>query len=165
MHIPAWPHIKSLFRRQRRLLGRFVVTSLGESVLTMAGILLVKEFLSGVLGGDGGMASRAAEVLGPNVALWIVAGLLLGTPESRGLVPPEWVERAVGGNGVSANFGASVVGEEMFRTAGLAEDEEAPARFRAWAHKLLMGHLEGIKLDAAYEYMAAADAWEVSHAP
>jgi ABC-type multidrug transport system fused ATPase/permease subunit len=79
MHIPAWPHIKSLFRRQRRLLGRFVVTSLGESVLTMAGILLVKEFLSGVLGGDGGMASRAAEVLGPNVALWIVAGLLLGT--------------------------------------------------------------------------------------
>ncbi len=56
-----------------------MVTSLGESVLTMAGILLVKEFLSGVLGGDGGMASRAAEVLGPGVALWTVAALLLGT--------------------------------------------------------------------------------------
>ncbi|MFG0242353.1 MAG: permease [Phycisphaerales bacterium JB054] len=43
-----------------------------------------------------------------------VAGLLLGTPESRGLVPPEWVERAVGGNGVGANLGASVVGAFMY---------------------------------------------------
>ncbi|MCL4221308.1 MAG: permease [Phycisphaerales bacterium] len=43
-----------------------------------------------------------------------VAGLLLGTPESRGLVPPEWVERAVGGNGVGANLGASIVGAFMY---------------------------------------------------
>lgn len=43
-----------------------------------------------------------------------VAGLLLGTPESRGLVPPEWVEQAVGGNGVRANLGASVVGAFMY---------------------------------------------------
>ena len=43
-----------------------------------------------------------------------VAGLLLGTPGSRGLVPPEWVERAVGGNGVGANLGASVVGAFMY---------------------------------------------------
>ena len=42
------------------------------------------------------------------------AGLLLGTPESRGLVPPEWVERAVGGNGLGANLGASVVGAFMY---------------------------------------------------
>ncbi len=43
-----------------------------------------------------------------------VAGLLLGTPESRGLVPPEWVEQAVGGNGLGANLGASVVGAFMY---------------------------------------------------
>jgi uncharacterized membrane protein YraQ (UPF0718 family) len=43
-----------------------------------------------------------------------VAGLLLGTPESRGLVPPEWIERAVGGNGLGANLGASVVGAFMY---------------------------------------------------
>lgn len=43
-----------------------------------------------------------------------IAGLLLGTPESRGLVPQEWVERAVGGNGVGANLGASVVGAFMY---------------------------------------------------
>jgi uncharacterized membrane protein YraQ (UPF0718 family) len=42
------------------------------------------------------------------------AGLLLGTPEGRGLVPPEWVERAVGGNGVGANLSASVVGAFMY---------------------------------------------------
>lgn len=43
-----------------------------------------------------------------------VAGLLLGTPESRGLVPPEWIAEAVGGNGVAANLGASVVGAFMY---------------------------------------------------
>lgn len=42
------------------------------------------------------------------------AGLLLGTPQGRGLVPPEWIERAVGGNGVGANLGASVVGAFMY---------------------------------------------------
>ncbi|RMH13644.1 MAG: hypothetical protein D6695_03460 [Planctomycetota bacterium] len=42
------------------------------------------------------------------------AGLLLGTPEGRGLVPPEWVERAVGGNDIGANLGASVVGAFMY---------------------------------------------------
>ena len=43
-----------------------------------------------------------------------VAGVLLGTPESRGLIPPEWVEQAVGGNGLGANLGASVVGAFMY---------------------------------------------------
>jgi hypothetical protein len=43
-----------------------------------------------------------------------VAGLLLGAPGSSGLVPPEWIERSVGGNGVWANFGASVVGAFMY---------------------------------------------------
>lgn len=43
-----------------------------------------------------------------------VTGLLLGTPESRGLVPPDWVERAVGGNGIGANLAASVVGAFMY---------------------------------------------------
>lgn len=43
-----------------------------------------------------------------------VAGLLLGTPQSRGLVPPEWIAQAVGGNGIGANFGASVIGAFMY---------------------------------------------------
>jgi uncharacterized membrane protein YraQ (UPF0718 family) len=43
-----------------------------------------------------------------------VAGLLLGTPQSRGLVPPEWIAQAVGGNGVGANLGASIIGAFMY---------------------------------------------------
>lgn len=43
-----------------------------------------------------------------------LAGVLLGTPEARGLIPPEWVERAVGGNSFGATLGASVVGAFMY---------------------------------------------------
>lgn len=42
------------------------------------------------------------------------AGILLGTPEARGLVPPHWIEQLVGGNGLGANLGASVVGAFMY---------------------------------------------------
>lgn len=43
-----------------------------------------------------------------------VAGVLLGGPGTQGLVPRGWIEQAVGGNGVGANFGASVVGAFMY---------------------------------------------------
>jgi uncharacterized membrane protein YraQ (UPF0718 family) len=42
------------------------------------------------------------------------AGVLLGHPGSRGLVPPAWIDNAVGGNGLNANLGASVVGAFMY---------------------------------------------------
>ncbi len=42
------------------------------------------------------------------------AGFLLGGPGTRGLVPPQWVEQFVGGSGVLAVFGASVVGAFMY---------------------------------------------------
>ena len=48
------------------------------------------------------------------VAGVFVAGFLLGTPETRGLVPPEWVQQLVGGNGLLAVLGASVVGAFMY---------------------------------------------------
>lgn len=46
----------------------------------------------------------------------IVAGLLLGSPESEdgGLIPSAWVGRLVGGNSVWANLFASVVGAFMY---------------------------------------------------
>lgn len=43
-----------------------------------------------------------------------VAGVLLGTPDSHGLIPPEWIHHAVGGNGLGANFGAAIVGAFMY---------------------------------------------------
>ena len=44
----------------------------------------------------------------------IIAGLLLGRPDNEGLIPSAWVERAVGGNSLQANFFASVAGAFMY---------------------------------------------------
>lgn len=44
----------------------------------------------------------------------IVAGALLGRPGHEGLIPSEWVAKAVGGNSLWANLFASVVGAFMY---------------------------------------------------
>ena len=44
----------------------------------------------------------------------LVAGVLLGRPGSEGLIPSEWVSRAVGGNSLAANLFASVAGAFMY---------------------------------------------------
>ncbi|NQU42190.1 permease [bacterium] len=44
----------------------------------------------------------------------LAAGLLLGTPGGEGLIPSEWVARAVGGNSLGANLFASVAGAFMY---------------------------------------------------
>ena len=44
----------------------------------------------------------------------LAAGLLLGRPGHEGLIPSEWVARAVGGNSAGANLFASVAGAFMY---------------------------------------------------
>jgi uncharacterized membrane protein YraQ (UPF0718 family) len=44
----------------------------------------------------------------------LVAGLLLGRPEGKGLIPNEWITRAVGGNSLRANLFASFAGALMY---------------------------------------------------
>jgi uncharacterized membrane protein YraQ (UPF0718 family) len=44
----------------------------------------------------------------------LIAGLLLGRPGNEGLIPSDWVNRAVGGNSVLANFAASFAGAFMY---------------------------------------------------
>ncbi len=44
----------------------------------------------------------------------LIAGLLLGRPGTEGLIPSEWVNRAVGGNSLGANFFASFAGTFMY---------------------------------------------------
>ena len=44
----------------------------------------------------------------------LIAGLLLGRPGNEGLIPSEWVARAVGGNSLAANFFASFAGAFMY---------------------------------------------------
>jgi uncharacterized membrane protein YraQ (UPF0718 family) len=44
----------------------------------------------------------------------LVAGALLGRPGQEGLIPSDWVARAVGGNSIRANLFASVAGAFMY---------------------------------------------------
>jgi uncharacterized membrane protein YraQ (UPF0718 family) len=44
----------------------------------------------------------------------LVAGLFLGRPGHEGLIPSEWVARAVGGNSLASNFFASLAGAFMY---------------------------------------------------
>ncbi len=44
----------------------------------------------------------------------LVAGFLLGRPGREGIIPAEWVNRAVGGNSIRANLFASVAGAFMY---------------------------------------------------
>jgi len=44
----------------------------------------------------------------------VVAGLLLGRPGGEGLIPSEWVSRAVGGNSLGANVFAAIAGAFMY---------------------------------------------------
>ena len=44
----------------------------------------------------------------------LLAGVFLGRPGHEGIIPSEWVGRAVGGNSIGANLFASVVGAFMY---------------------------------------------------
>ncbi len=44
----------------------------------------------------------------------LIAGFLLGRPGHQGIIPESWVQDAVGGNSVFANFSASFVGAFMY---------------------------------------------------
>ena len=44
----------------------------------------------------------------------LIAGLLLGRPGQEGIIPPNWVSIAVGGNSIRANLFASIVGAFMY---------------------------------------------------
>ncbi|MCX7020951.1 MAG: permease, partial [bacterium] len=44
----------------------------------------------------------------------LVAGFLLGRPGHEGLIPSRWIEGAVGGNSLAANFFAAVAGAFMY---------------------------------------------------
>lgn len=66
-----------LVRHEPRLLARFILASVGRAALAAATILLIREFLSGVLGESEGLAGRVAGRYGAEGALWVVAALLL----------------------------------------------------------------------------------------
>jgi subfamily B ATP-binding cassette protein MsbA len=77
IEIPASREIVELVRGEKLLLLRFVVSSLGRTGLAMAGILLIREFLAGVLGEGDGLAATFTRSYGAHASLWLVAALLI----------------------------------------------------------------------------------------
>ncbi|MBZ5602245.1 MAG: ABC transporter ATP-binding protein/permease [Acidobacteriia bacterium] len=60
----------------RRLLIRFTFASLTRSALSMGILVLMQQFLAGVLAGQGGLSGYFATRMGRGPALYVVAGLL-----------------------------------------------------------------------------------------
>lgn len=77
MKLPALDHILHLVRTEKRLFVRFGLASLGRAGLSMATLLLIQEFLAGVLGQSGGLAARFVETFGTMSALILIAALLV----------------------------------------------------------------------------------------
>lgn len=85
----------------------FAAGVLGLSVLTSTNKGEVGEWF----GSSWGFAKQILPLLFFGV---LVAGALLGRPGHEGLIPSEWVQRAVGGNSFWANLFASVAGAFMY---------------------------------------------------
>lgn len=77
--IPGLQYVLTLVSVRRSLVVRFVATSLGRSALSMATILLVREFLGGILGGGSGLSTQLGQLLGTDGALYAVAAALFLT--------------------------------------------------------------------------------------
>ena len=86
MDFPGKHYLVSLFQKRKGLLLRFLATTVATSLLSMAAILLIREFLDGVLGNGGGLAALVAASFGPGAALWVVAVLLIATYVASSLV-------------------------------------------------------------------------------
>ena len=85
----------------------FVVGIIGLSIITATGT----EKTAAWFESSWGFARQILPLLLFGV---LVAGLLLGRPDQEGLIPSEWVSRAVGGNSVLSNFVASFLGAFMY---------------------------------------------------
>lgn len=98
-----WLHIYSV---------RWIITAL--FVLILAAVLVLwfkKPELSQWIGASWGFTKQILPLLFLGV---LIAGLLLGRPGHEGLMPSKWVNSAVGGNSLRANFLASVIGAFMY---------------------------------------------------
>ena len=73
----AWSEARGFARTHTTLVLGFAGTSLLRIAATIASILLIRDFLTGVLGTPIGLAARLTAAVGQPAALWIVAAVLL----------------------------------------------------------------------------------------
>lgn len=71
--------IATLFRSKRLLVLRYVATSLGRALTSMAIIFFIREFLSAMIDEPTGFAAWMAQAWGPQTILWVAAASLLST--------------------------------------------------------------------------------------
>ena len=74
----AASHANEFARAHRALLLWFTATSFCRIATTVAAILLIRDFLTGVLSQPLGLAAQLTAAVGQTTALWVVVGLLLG---------------------------------------------------------------------------------------
>nr|AHZ45570.1 lipid A ABC exporter [uncultured bacterium] len=79
MSSAAFQPIVDSLRTERRGLLRFALASLLGAALPMASILILHQFLAGVLGEGDGVAAVLAQEVGTGAAIWTLAMLLLAT--------------------------------------------------------------------------------------
>jgi len=81
----------------------------------VAGLVLLTAGRAGELGEWFDASWQLARQILPLLLLGVLAaGLLLGRPGHEGLIPSEWVTRAVGGNSIASNVFAAVAGAFMY---------------------------------------------------
>ncbi|UCH83533.1 MAG: permease [Candidatus Latescibacterota bacterium] len=81
----------------------------------VAGLIVVTSTAGGEAGDWFGSSWDFAKQILPLLLLGVVlAGMFLGRPGEEGIIPSEWITRAVGDNSVGANLIASVVGAFMY---------------------------------------------------
>ena len=71
--------VRELATAHPGLLSRFVVLTVCRAALAAAAIFLMRDFLTGVLGANAGLAEPLTAALGQTGALWVLAGVLLLT--------------------------------------------------------------------------------------
>ncbi len=115
--IPAW-----------KILLSAIPVAILTIVLPMDGMMVMIPFTVGVIGLSWATSATQGEPEEWFSSTWtfakqilpllffgvIIAGALLGRPGQEGLIPSEWVAKAVGGNSIWANLFASVAGAFMY---------------------------------------------------
>ena len=92
--------------------AKWIITGiLGLALIFMLAIWFKKAELSQWVEASWGFAKQILPLLLGGV---LIAGFLLGRPETEGIIPSSWVIKAVGGNSIWANLFASVAGAFMY---------------------------------------------------
>jgi len=92
--------------------AKWIVTGiLGFALVFMLAIWFKKDELGQWVGASWGFAKQILPLLLGGV---LIAGFLLGRPQTEGIIPSVWVTKAVGGNSILANLFASVAGAFMY---------------------------------------------------